>query len=81
MIVNNQQISVDLLVEEKLVEQLQSIAVFVWRETTEKINYFRNNPLVLQRKQTLRKNTFALRKNGKNEKQLVRTENSAEVRS
>ncbi len=79
MIVNNQQISVDLLVEEKLVEQIQSIAVFVWRETTENINYFRSNPLLLHRKQSLRNNTFALRKNGKNEKQFVCTENSAEV--
>ncbi len=61
MIVYNKQISVDLLVEEKLVEQLQSIAVFVWQETTEKINYFRSNPLLLQHKQSLRKNTFELR--------------------
>ena len=70
-----------MLVEAKLVEQLQSIAVFEWQETTENINYFRSNPLLQPRKQSLRNNTFALRKNGKNEKQFVRTENSAEVRS
>ena len=70
-----------MLVEKKLVEQLQSIAVLGSGETMEKINYFRSNPLLQQRKQSLRNNTFALRKNGKNEKQFVRTENSAEVRS
>ena len=62
-------------------EQLQSIAVLGSGDTTEKIIYFRSNPLLQQRKQSLRNNTFALRKNGKNEKQFVRTENSAEVRS
>jgi hypothetical protein len=39
MIVNNQQISVDLLVQAKL---------FVWQETTENIDYFRSNPLHLE---------------------------------
>ena len=70
----------NLLVQTKLVEQLQSIAVFVWQETTEDVDYFRSNSLVLQRKQPLRNNTFALRTNGKNEKQFVRTEKSTEVR-
>ncbi len=67
-----------------LVDKIQSIAVFVWRSsiegngaTTDDIDFFRSNPLHLQRKKSLRSNTFALRTNGKNENQYVRTEKFA----
>ncbi len=64
----------NLLVQTKLVEQLQSIAVFVWQETMEDVDYFRSNPLLLQRKQSSRNNAFALRTNGRNKNLFVRTE-------